>query len=354
MVWSLLFLVAVIAATVWALRHHDEGPSAGAELKEYGFSSSFDGLTDAALGQRFDAMKAAGATWVRYDLSWDEVQHASAHSYNWDTSDRITRSALAHGLKPLLIIDFSPPWARSSACKDTKFCAPASDGTMANFAAVAVHRYAPIGVHYWEIWNEPNLASRWQPIADPVQYTNLLKTVYPVIKQTDEQATVIAGVMAPAATSNGDYRPDDFISALYEARAHGAFDALSTHPYTYPLTPSASTPADAWGQMQTIHNLMAENGDGNEKLWVTEYGAPTNGPSDPTVPHVTEDVQAQMADEAISIFRSNAWSGPFFWYDYQDAGTDTSSIENFFGLVRADGSQKPAYTVFAQDTAKYH
>ena len=281
----------------------------GSELKEYGFSTNFEGLGATAVGQRMDAMKAAGATWVRFDLGWNTVQPLSARSYNWSQSDIVARAAVARGLRPLVIIDFTPVWARSASCKSTKFCAPASDATMAGFAAAAASRYAPLGVHDWEIWNEPNLAGRWQPRADPVEYTNLLKAVYPAIKQADDEATVIAGATAPAATGNGDFRPDDFVSAMYEARAHGSFDALSTHPYTYPLTPSGSSTADAWGQMTAIHRMMVANGDGQKLLWVTEYGAPTNGPSDSSVPHVTEAVQAQMVDEAIRIFRGYSWGG---------------------------------------------
>jgi hypothetical protein len=351
---GLLGMVVLAAAGVWLVRHHMGATASGFELKAYGFSTNFEGMSADAIGTRLDGMKAAGATWVRYDLSWDNVQPASARSFNWSAYDTVTKAAVARGLRPLVIVDFTPVWARSAECKSTKFCAPGSDATMATFAAAAVKRYAPMGVHDWEIWNEPNLAGRWQPRADPVQYTTLLKTVYPAIKAADDEATVIAGATAPAATSNGDFRPDDFVSAMYEARAQGSFDALSIHPYTYPLTPSVSSPADAWGQMQAIHKMMVNNGDGSKLLWATEYGAPTNGPSDSSVPHVTEGVQAQMVDEAVRIFRSYSWSGPFLWYDYQDGGTSTVSIENFFGLVRADGSHKPSYDLFVQAAAKYH
>jgi hypothetical protein len=353
-VWSLLGLVVLAAAGVWLVRHLREESDGGAELKAYGFSTNFEGVNSDAIGQRLDGMKTAGATWVRYDLSWDNVQHSSSRSYNWGQYDAVANAAVARGLRPLVIIDFTPAWARSADCKGTKFCAPADNGAIASFAAAAVKRYAPMGVHDWEIWNEPNLAGRWQPRADPVQYTNMLKAVYPAIKQADPQATVIGGASAPASTRDGNYRPDDFVSAMYEARARGSFDALSEHPYTYPITPSEAVRTDAWGQLINIHETMVRNGDGNKLVWVTEYGAPTNGPSENVPPHVTEQLQAEMVEDAIRSFRTYSWSGPFFWYDYQDAGTDTSSIENFFGLVRADGSHKPSYDAFVQAVANYH
>jgi hypothetical protein len=59
--------------------------------------------------------------------------------------------------------------------------------------------------------------------------------------------------------------------------------------------------------------------------------------------HVTEGLQAKMVTDGIEDARSLPWVGAFFWYSYQDTGTDSSTVENFFGLLRADGSRKPAY-----------
>ena len=99
---------------------------------------------------------------------------------------------------------------------------------------------------------------------------------------------------------------------------------------------------------------MTSHGDGEKKIWSTEYGAPTNGPGtqateagyDPSAGeyYVSESLQARMASQAIADVRAASWSGPLFWYSYKDLGTDPTSSENFFGLLRADGSQKPAYT----------
>jgi exo-beta-1,3-glucanase (GH17 family) len=132
---------------------------------------------------------------------------------------------------------------------------------------------------------------------------------------------------------------------MYNAGAGGYFDAISAHPYTYPVTPAQSAPTDAWGQLVGMHNTMAAHGDGNKQIWITEFGAPTNGPNI-AGDHVSEAVQAQIATEAVTLFRKWNWSGPFFWYDYQDDGTSTADSQNFFGLVRADGSFKPAYYAY--------
>lgn len=103
---------------------------------------------------------------------------------------------------------------------------------------------------------------------------------------------------------------------------------------------------------------MIANGDADKKIWITEYGAPTGGPGpSATVEnsetatntwHVDEPLQAKMLQEAVKLYKSYDWVGPFFWYSYKDAGTSQDSNENFFGLVRADGSHKPAYDTYKQ------
>jgi hypothetical protein len=85
---------------------------------------------------------------------------------------------------------------------------------------------------------------------------------------------------------------------------------------------------------------MVANGDGAKKIWATEFGAPTNGP---TGTFVSEDAQSRMVSTGLSLFRSYDWAGPLFWYSGRDVGTSTSTRENFFGLLRNDFSPKPAY-----------
>jgi beta-xylosidase len=311
----------------------------------YGFSTSLSGLTSDQLNARIAAMKATGATWVRYDLSWDSVQPASANTYDWTESDAVTKAAQAQGMKVLMIIDFVPAWAREAGCKDSKMCAPADPAAYGRFAAAAAAHYQPYGVGDFEIWNEPNISFRFRPAANPTTYVAMLKASYTDIKQVDPSAVVIAASTAPTATDTGDYSPSDFLNAMYNAGAGGYFDAISAHPYTYPVTPAQSAPTDAWGQLVGMHNTMAAHGDGNKQIWITEFGAPTNGPNI-AGDHVSEAVQAQIATEAVTLFRKWNWSGPFFWYDYQDDGTSTADSQNFFGLVRADGSFKPAYYAY--------
>lgn len=316
-----------------------------APVSGYGFATDLSGLSKSQLNQQLDAMQATGVTWVRYDLSWAQVQPNSASQYNWAASDLVTKAARAHGFKVLMIVDFAPKWAQAHGCTLGELCAPASPIAYATFAGAAAKHYQPMGVDDWEIWNEPNIAFRFEPTANPALYVRMLKDSYAAIKRVEPHGVVITGGTSPSATDSKDYSPANFISDLYQDGAKGWFDAVGAHPYTYPITPDQSQSTDAWGQLTGVHDIMASYGDGNKQIWITEYGAPTNGPAN-SGDYVSEDAQATMATQATNDIQGMPWVGPFFWYSFMDVGTSTSTNQNFFGLVRADGSQKPAYAAF--------
>jgi exo-beta-1,3-glucanase (GH17 family) len=106
-------------------------------------------------------------------------------------------------------------------------------------------------------------------------------------------------------------------------------------------------------QSTSIRTIMQANGDSGKQVWVTEYGAPTSGPGDGAslstysdkqdAGHVDEEFQSYILKSAITSISKQDWVGGFFWYSYKDLGTDTDDTENFFGMLRADGSKKPAY-----------
>ena len=119
----------------------------------------------AELARDFDAIAATGARWVRFDVMWSVVQEHGRESWDWSTADRAIQAARARGLNVLATLTNTPEWARPSGATSDKF-APLDPADFARFAAAAVARYAPQGVHAYEIWNEPNVGF-WQPLPDP-------------------------------------------------------------------------------------------------------------------------------------------------------------------------------------------
>ena len=66
----------------------------------------------------------------------------------------------------------------------------------AEYVATVVSRYKD-DIHYWEVWNEPDLAEFWN--GTPAQYAALLALTYATIKQIDPTATVVVGGQDNAA-----------------------------------------------------------------------------------------------------------------------------------------------------------
>lgn len=287
----------------------------------------------------------AGARWLRIDINWAEIQNDGPLQYDWAPIDRVVRAATAQGMHVLGGIDYTPWWARPSGTTSMYGPDPVA---YAAFAALAAQHYARLGVQAFEIWNEPNTRTFWQPAPNPGAYAAILKAAYVAIKAVDSKATVLTGGTAPSASTAGNYSPIDFLLGIYAAGGKGFFDALAHHPYSWPIVPGARRPDSAWYQMYgtrpSLRSVMSANGDGAKKIWVTEFGAPTDGP---TGTYVSDAEQAKMVTRAYKLFAGYKWAGPLFFYQGRDLGADTGSDQNFFGLTRFDFSPKPAFSAYA-------
>ncbi|MDP4020900.1 MAG: beta-xylosidase [Candidatus Adlerbacteria bacterium] len=322
---------------------------------------TLSGLSVADLAAEFDDLAALGVGWVRFDIDWSEVQPTDREHFNWRNIDRIVIAAEARNIRLVATLGYAPRWAWPEGCFSSK-CAPNEPSDFARFVKTAVARYAPKGVHYWEIWNEPNLAKFWQPRPSIGYYVILLKESFKAIKATDPGAVVISGGLGPTATDDRNIAPLDFVEGLYEDGGGEYFDALGFHPYSFPVPPSYTRVWNAWSQMYatnpSLRSIMIAHGDANKKIWMTEFGAPTGGPGNlagltnytrvEQPSFVSEELQAHMLDEAFTLAEEYEWAGPLFWYSYKDLGTSLDTVENFFGLLRFDGSKKPAYTALEE------
>jgi hypothetical protein len=288
--------------------------------------------------------RTLGAKWIRIDINWAQVQEQGPTSYYWAQIDAAVGQAEADGMSVLGTIVYTPSWARPAGTTATNAPAPS---TYATFAAAAAAHYSALGVHAFEIWNEPNITGAWTPVPNPAAYTAVLKAAYVAIKGVDPTATVVTGGLAPSATDGTDYTPVDFLAGIYANSGQGYFDAVGNHPYDWPAYPGDTDTWSAWYQMYgtstSLRSLMVAHGDSAKLIWGTEYGAPTNGPAGS---FVTQAVQAAMITRAFQLWSTYSWAGPLFVYDSRDQGTSTSTRENFFGLFNYDFSPKPSAAAY--------
>jgi polysaccharide biosynthesis protein PslG len=314
-------------------------------------------LTHAQLENELNTIAGLGVNWIRIDMSWADVQPDNASHYNWQALDAIVNGASARHIKVLAILDYTPAWARAAGCSTSQKCQPAHDSQFAAYTTAAVKRYAPKGVCTWEIWNEPNLQGSWQPAPNPLAYTKLLQASYRAIKRVEPASTVITGGLGPLDGARRSIPQLTFLNDIYKDGAKPYFDAVGYHPYSYPVLPNYLVSWNSWSTMSalpvSVRSIMAANGDSRKKVWITEYGAPTNGPGALATPanfnlsaspdHVSEALQKAMLSESAQDYLDTPWLGGYFWYSYQDLGVSTNSNSNFYGLLRHDGSKKPAY-----------
>lgn len=295
------------------------------------------GETPAQVTAAVTAMASIGLRWVRVDADWDYIQPTSASSFDWSATDEVVKAAESVGMSVDLIIDDSPAWANSSDSGGT-FTQPTSATAFATFAGDVAAHYGPMGVHAYEIWNEPNLGQFWLPAPNPSFYTSVLKASYAAIKAVQPDSTVISGGLSPASTDATDYSAIDFLTDMYADGAAGSFDALGYHAYSYPALADTYEAWSAWSQMDqtspSIRSLMEANGDGGKQIWITEVGAPSAGPDG-----VGTAAQAEEVTQVVQAAKATPWLGEVFFYTYQDSPTDP----DYFGLLNADGSQKPAW-----------
>lgn len=324
---------------------------------------------DGDLNRGLDDAVALGATWIRVDLSWNDIQPDSAAEYIWHRFDRVAEAARSHRLNVLATIAYTPAWARIAGCTAGPTCAPADPAAFTTFAAKAGARYAPMGVHTWEIWNEPN-AGFWTPQPDPAAYTRLLRGAATALRRSDPLAYLVMAGLA-AVNTNADLReisPLDFLTAVAKLGGNQLVDAVGFHPYNGPYLPSAklsfTTPFERISDGDdSLVAVLAKYGTPDLPIWVTETGVSTNAPgavtdgksNQHTATHATEGFQAQVAADTVATLAGNQHVATMFWYSDQDSAhpLDYSDLGAFFGLRRFDGSLKPAFDALKNAIAGY-
>ncbi|MFV0294119.1 MAG: cellulase family glycosylhydrolase [Paracoccus sp. (in: a-proteobacteria)] len=301
------------------------------------------GRDPATLQEEFADYARLGIRWLRTDLYWADVQANGPDSFDWSEFDHILKLAEDHDLWLLPVVGTTPKWAQKDK---TRPSTPANPADFARFMEEAVRRYTPRGIHAWEIWNEPNMAGAWPPHPDPEGYAELLIAAHDAIKTANPDALVIFGGLA-AANWTGPVldvqyvAATTFLDAVYDAGAGNAFDAMSFHPYSYPDMPNPDWRWNGWGMMHgPLRQIMKRRGDGDKKVWITEFGAPSNAGHG----GISEDEQAALLRESIAIAYETKWAGPVFWYSYRDRGSDMGNNEHWFGLIDKNGRRKPAWT----------
>lgn len=283
----------------------------------------------------FAAWSGANATYVRTDIGWKFVQPTPS-TWDWSLFDGVLADLQAHGLRYLAVLHTVPAWANDGRGDNAS---PNDLGRLAEYCYQTVRHYLPRGVVDYELGNEVNYAQPgWVPTGAHYARQFLGPCVSGARRAADElgrYVNLMFGSLAPGVGPAGGQEPVAFLTEAYAHGARGLTDSLAFHPYGG-LNPAVEPNMVALPAL--VRAVMAANGDGTHPMWATEYGLPTRGPGS-----WSEQVQAEWIGAAYDTWAAHPHAGPMIWYAGRDSGTSSTEREQHFGILRSDGSPKPAY-----------
>jgi exo-beta-1,3-glucanase (GH17 family) len=187
--------------------------------------------------------------------------------------------------------------------------------------------------------------NNWYPQASASTYTSLLQAAYPAIKLAAPNAKIISSGLSPTGIA-----PENFLIQMYQAGAQGHMDYVGYHPYSWPNSPDFTQGLPNFSELASLYSIMKAHGDGKKQIMATEVGWPTYSGGN------TETDQATYIERVFQEIMQGKYQYVAIAciYDFLDDGTDANNPEDHFGLLRADYSQKPSYSIMQAQRAYYN
>lgn len=213
----------------------------------------------------------AGIKWVRFEMIMADQQNTqgvftfeSGSAYN----SKVTAFRNA-GIEVIALMDQygMPSWASPSG----SFYPPSPSvyGTWCQHAAANWVNQ----IRFYEMGNEPNYKTFWQPQENISQYVALLEAGYAGIKAGDSKAKVISGGLGSAINAPTDWTPTiDFLEGMLQAGAQDYFDYLGMHVYADSTTDSNYSTIT--GKIDDLRDMQLSYND-TTPWFITEIGWPT-------------------------------------------------------------------------------
>jgi len=226
------------------------------------------------MDEMFRESWAAGVRSARIAVLWC-LTEPERDVYRWDETDIAFQLARNYGMDIVPQIFYTPDWAAigettGASCFDyqdyPRNMPPQDWNDWSDFMAAIVQRYGAHGkdqVHYWEIWNEPDLLEFWYIPEDPwnqnvPMYAKLVRLADAAIDRYDIGGKVLVGSLS-------DIYGAKFLGRLMalegEDDIRDIIDVLTFHLFDEPER-----------KMNAIHQAL---GDNTFEMWITETNART-------------------------------------------------------------------------------
>ncbi|MHA6495323.1 beta-galactosidase [Pseudomonas borbori] len=292
---------------------------------------------EASYRHQLEQMQALGLNWVRVDLHWDRLEPTPGQ---WQLSemDRMTAVLAEKNIKSLLFMVGSAPFASSAPAGTPNYdqYPPTSAEVFADSMGYLAARYPSVDA--WQVWNEQNISPFWQPAEDPVAYSHLLETTLDRLKTANPAAQRVMGGMA--YYSQMPLRGGLMLEAMDSLNGIGPDRVVAYHPYS--MSPEGDVVADKDFLIRgTVLNQRLRE-LGSEAIWATEFGWSSYTEQIEWQPLVGEQGQADYLIKRIALMSAMDYDR-IFLFNLSDLDARATVRDRKYGLLRLDGSQKPAY-----------
>lgn len=313
-------------------------------------------------------MANLGFKWIKLQIRWAQLE-TQPGVRDWGGMDGAAAQANAAGYKLMFSVVTAPAWARGGRTQEEG--PPVNYADYGNFVGAMAERYCG-QVHAIEVWNEQNLRREWNTgrKLSAKEYVDLLKVAYNRIKAACPGMIVVSGAPTPTGWNDGILAIDDaqYLREMYQAGLKNYSDAVGVHPSGFDNPPDANwrTWKDDTGfnnhrsffysaTIEAYHNIMVRNGDGNKRLWATEFGwaSTENISARPNAgweyaAYISEQDQADYLVTALQIAKQSGYMGVMFvwnldWSVAVGGGAEMAK----FSILRCNGTPRAAYRALA-------
>lgn len=339
---ALLLAAAALALSVGAVRAESEmreNPFGVLEFLYWDHDWNDHQYPDeAAVRKAVRMMKEAGVGMVRIDILWQDVEPRQG-DLDYGKYDRLLDILNENGIEVLALLDYCADWASPNGQWNTM---PADHSRFLEYVTRTVERYKG-KVRYWELWNEPDSPVYWQPQDGLKAYCGLLREVYAAIKKIDPGLTVLNGGLTYELCK---------VNQLYDNGGKGYFDILNIHMFETPHKPEESA-RRMNAYVEACARIMARNGDGAKKIWVTETGCPglkrgVRAKNWWMGENPSEKLQARMVKETYKVLLARPEVEKVFWAFFRDTRSHWKDGTDYLGLVRNDFTAKAGYKAYKE------
>lgn len=302
-----------------------------------------------------DQVAATGAKYLRMDvdmcqLTWTDPATGKPF-YDWNTLDNAVAAVKAHGLTPVGILQTLSDYALPANQQGLNRTGPTTPAELDAFNTYVKNVVSHVGgnVNYWEVWNEENLVNFWgggnsnnpnSPAPSAAAYAKLLQIVTPTIHSANPKATVVSGGTGGAFADPKDVDAVQYVKDMYASGAQNNFDALAIHAYA----DAQNINIGEFNRLGVYRSVMDSYGDTKKQLWITESGTKVaeagNGSK------ATEQDQSYLEPQMIASWKQIHDHGPMFVFSLED------DVDPGYGLLRADGTPRPAYQTLVAEMNK--